>query len=641
MSWLPSTNRPLVALFGASAAVLAAVDILAGRSPLVSVFVPALLVAAAVSLLALPQAWVRWSSMVLVAAFIATMAIQLVAWPYLFSDGTLRSVARYAIAGQLTARDSLPLRLSPGTQALSVHGRYRNPRGATAGLWTPSAPGLTVMASGSRTTGYATITTTTSGPRYVSRSYDARGDVAGRRFTVAVSVRCHASTSHCGDLALMARSTLPYEAMPGGTPLHAGPQWTRVTLHWNARWYMHGPVLHVLISGRWVGALDVKDLTVRAEGPHGAEALTPVNFLTFRGASRASARLPDIPLSQSPAWVPIDLTMPTGDIKTVTEMRLLAQAGAGTLGGPVATVRNLRVSALTESGKRLPVTPTLLDSLRNRGRAQGWFEDPNFAGHSLAVIGLMGLAATEPLWAVVTTALLSLIGVLSTGSRAAWMALLVGFSLYAWSRWRGRHRALLWALGLTATVVTGLYLLGGDHVRVASLGIAGEISRPKIWSVAIRAFATHPLTGIGASPRAFGEFWMANAGTAARIPISHAHDFWLALVAAYGITGAVVAVGLSLGLVLYVLRGSKRRHIPLLAAAFVMNTFDFTLLYGWVWIPLVVALASSDGCSSQPSHGSSSGFVSRPVTGRQGDRTGVGPTGPMRAAPSARSECER
>lgn len=640
MSWIPPANRPLVGLLGGSAVVLSAVDLFAGRSPLASVFVPALGVAAAISLFSLAKVWIRWSCIVIVTAFVVTIAIQVLASPYLFSDGTLGSLARYALRGELTSSDSLPLHLRPGTRVLSVRGQYLDPRGAPSRLWTPSAPGLTVRLSGDG--GYATVRAATRGARFVSRSYDAHSDLASRRFTVDVSVRCHASASSCGSLALMVRPTLPYGSRPGGTPLHPGPDWTRARLDWTAPPNTQGRVLHVLITGEWAGALDVRDVAVTTNGPNGPERLAPVDFLTFRGSSSVSSRLPDIPLPRSRNWTPISLTMPTGDVGTGSDLRLLAQTGDGTLGGPVARLRDLHVSADTAGGKRLSVAPTLRASFQDRGRAQGWFEDPNFAGHSLVVIGLMGMAATQPLWGVAATALLSLVGVLSTGSRAAWLALVVGFAFFAWLRWRGRRRLLTWATLGAVAVAACVYLVAGNYLRVADLSIDGEISRPEIWSVAVQALATHPLTGIGAPTGAFGHFWMSHAGDAARVSISHAHDFWLALASAYGVWGALVAVGLSLGLTGYVLQAPKQRHIPLLAAAFVMNVFDFTLLYGWVWVPLILALGSSDGPVPQPRHRSSVGQATRPTARQLPDPSGDNlSSASTRAAPSAGSERER
>lgn len=600
MRWLPPRNRALAALFGASALLLAAVDVLAGRSPLSSVFVPALAIAAVLALVSLPQAWLRWLGVAVVSVFVVSTVVQTLTSPRLFSKGNVGSVVRYLVAGQIMPSDGMPLYLRAGTHTLHVRARYRTPDRAPSPLWNASAPGLSVRAEGTGTAAYASITSATTGARFVSRSYDTGTDMSGRRFHVELSLRCHPGTSGpCGDLDLTARAALPYSATPTGQPLHPGPTWTDVGFDWTAPKDVHATVLHVLIVGTWEGTLDIANVRVRALAGDRATPLPAVGFLTFRGVAPAAARLPDIPLRASSDWVPLDVSLPTGPVEHGRAIRVLAQAGDGAADAPLAAVRDLHITATSAAGHTLRVTPTLWRSLRARGRAQGWFSGPNLAGHSLAVIALVAIATSQSVWAVVTMSVLALFAIFLTGSRAAWLGIGLGIALYAGLRWRRHVRWLASAAVAALALGAAAIVLLGGLPRVMHLSIDAQISRPKIWSVALQAVAAHPIAGIGGDATAFRRFWLHHAGAAASTSITHAHDALLAMAAAYGLPGALVAVALVAGLIAFALRWRRYRCLPVLAAALAMNVVDFTLLYAWVWIPLVLVLASSDGAEAR------------------------------------------
>ncbi|MBK7403528.1 MAG: O-antigen ligase family protein [Phycisphaerales bacterium] len=215
------------------------------------------------------------------------------------------------------------------------------------------------------------------------------------------------------------------------------------------------------------------------------------------------------------------------------------------------------------------------------GRNSGWW-DPVVGGSLLTTI--LGLHLPPALWgrggwriAGLAGAGVTLLGVLATGSRGAWLA---SFGLIAVAlliaAWRERGRLLKPALALAIVVSLGAaiaWLTIGDQLRArfeaGRAEVAGAIERKEFTSDtgarlllnwwAIQATAEHPIHGIGLGGfEAWARQHVIDQGIdpAARNFHAHAHNALLQAGATLGVPGLILASAF----VVLAIRGSAVRQ---------------------------------------------------------------------------------
>lgn len=209
-------------------------------------------------------------------------------------------------------------------------------------------------------------------------------------------------------------------------------------------------------------------------------------------------------------------------------------------------------------------------------RVQLWYGDPNIAGHSVALAGLVTLSLTAS--PGLSALLLAASGgaVALTGSRTALIALALGAIAIVAAKRRSRLLRLLVLLTGVLSVVALLLLrpeLPGSLSRFLIDG--NSVSRQEIWRFAIELFAERPWLGWGTG--GFADAWQISHAGAAALPVTHAHSLLLEFLVAYGIPGGLTVAVFSWGLlrVAWLRRRSAGATIALVTL--LLSTTDYTL----------------------------------------------------------------
>lgn len=237
---------------------------------------------------------------------------------------------------------------------------------------------------------------------------------------------------------------------------------------------------------------------------------------------------------------------------------------------------------------------------------EGTLGHPNALGQFLvlSVLGVLALALAEHgalRWLGFATAGIGALALLVTFSRASWIALLVGASVYLLER-RTRVPALV-AGGVAALGAVALAALGagaiGDRISSLFSGEARELYsfRIELLERAARVVGDDPLTG-------FGHF--EEAGVYAGRPdlVTHPHNLFLGLAVFFGIPaalafGAVVLLALRAAWVGYRSAGplclTGLGTLALLVAFLVDGLFEYPFWNTQLTVLVVLALALGVG----------------------------------------------
>lgn len=231
------------------------------------------------------------------------------------------------------------------------------------------------------------------------------------------------------------------------------------------------------------------------------------------------------------------------------------------------------------------------------GRAVGLTPQPNFFGHGgVMAAGLAWLLGGSALGGA--GLLLGAATVWASGSRAAFLSLLVLLLGWLWGLRRGIRLWALGGVGILALLFWQDSQLLGRLAALFGLDDSGW-ARLQIWRVAWEAFRQHPLGGVG-----WGNFSLyyqlhLPAGAIVLDP-GHAHDLFLQLAAEGGLPGLLAFASLLTGVGLGLWRRRAYGVLSLLAASLVLGLFDYTWFYAGVHYPLWVAVAWALTTPSKP-----------------------------------------
>lgn len=218
----------------------------------------------------------------------------------------------------------------------------------------------------------------------------------------------------------------------------------------------------------------------------------------------------------------------------------------------------------------------------NLGRTWGFTPQPNLLGHTAVMIA--GLVLLLGGWRAGLLGLLGAgAGVAVSGSRTAFLALLVLGLFWMWCLPRGR-RWVLMTLGVLALV----FLRWPEALgRLGQFGVdsSGQ-SRLQFWQVAWEAFLQHPWFGVGWSH--FPLFFQLNLPKDFIEFPTHAHNLVLSVLAEGGLVlfGAHLLLTLAVFYQLVALRA--RLAVALWGLALGLNILDYTFFYagvfGTLWV---------------------------------------------------------
>ena len=414
---------------------------------------------------------------------------------------------------------------------------------------------------------------------YLMRTFDLGEPVGGRTFKVELELRAPQPVPAEGCRGVWLQ--VWYE---GGDAkclaVALDTDWRAFELTWTAPEAARSSVIRVILNNFDGLSYDVRRVKLYLGRQGTWQRLEP---LIPQAASVQFGWQDDPPEAQSGtafvptrAWTPYSFPIrkPTSRENTFTAT---LHVGNDAVDRTALETRNTVLRSQTGALK-----PALVES-----RQSFLFEHPNFAGHTLVTLCLVLLSLTSVGWVGALAVALALFGVWLTGSRAAWLAALTGFSWHLWLA--GGVQRRLWMLGgipvLGALVVSGVGLKSLGRLRL--IGVDEAVSRPEIWHVAWYALLEHPWTGIGAD---FPGYWRATYRGDSQEIVSHAHNFWLQFAALYGLPGLVAALWLTGGLLYLAWRWGRWRGLALVVPVFMMNVFDYTFFYSGVLFPLLLGM---------------------------------------------------
>lgn len=247
------------------------------------------------------------------------------------------------------------------------------------------------------------------------------------------------------------------------------------------------------------------------------------------------------------------------------------------------TVVEIRQTELTIPGIGAPQPlPGLFEP-----RSRLWFGQANLLGHTLAANALVLLSTRPPVLSGILGLAFSLGGIYLTGSRAAWLALLIGGGWLIWFMHLGKHRRIWFLLLLALSLVILAFAVPG-RLQIWQLDDANTVARTEIWGAAWNMLTSQPWTGVG--EEGFMSAWQAQHAEDRREAPTHAHNLWLQFGAIYGIPGLLAALWLSGGLLIIAWRWGRWRGLGLVVPVLIMQLFDYTLFYAGVLFPLILGL---------------------------------------------------
>lgn len=143
---------------------------------------------------------------------------------------------------------------------------------------------------------------------------------------------------------------------------------------------------------------------------------------------------------------------------------------------------------------------------------------------------------------------LSLIGLVLSETRGAWLALLIVMSM--WALWKfanqrmasQRKARIVWITFVLIGSVIGLALIIVTPIGLRLIGASGD--RPNIWRNSLDLVSDYPITGFG-----LGDFEMTYSTYALLVHVGHtmhAHDLWLNVWLEQGLLGIMALAGLVL-----------------------------------------------------------------------------------------------
>jgi O-antigen ligase len=220
------------------------------------------------------------------------------------------------------------------------------------------------------------------------------------------------------------------------------------------------------------------------------------------------------------------------------------------------------------------------------GRAYGFFTHPNAMGAFCAVVAVALLAlagrTTERKTSVqcYMLASVSVIGLLSTGSRGALMGLAVAIIvLFAIS---GRRGAMRTAIGLA--IIMAVFVVAYQYnllplARETGLDEFTTEGRLAVWGEAVLSFLQHPLIG-----RGWLNFQQAGVlGNTQYGSMPHAHNWYLNTLVESGIVGFVLMFGPVIWLLTRNLRVARQNMTALVVSV----TFVVVLVHDLVDVPMM------------------------------------------------------
>ncbi len=212
----------------------------------------------------------------------------------------------------------------------------------------------------------------------------------------------------------------------------------------------------------------------------------------------------------------------------------------------------------------------------------------NLAGHMIAVVTLSYFVLGQSIGLGTVALIVSVASIWLTGSRTAFLAILLAFMLLLYFMAK-RRRWLIYSI--CAVMLAGSIGFFGLSRLGRLIEFDNEATpRPEIWRLAWQVFRENPLTGL--SSEEFRGYALERGVGVEAGGVTHAHNFLLYLASTYGIFGLIASLWLTGGLLWLAWNWGRWRALAFIVPIFFMNIFDVSLFYIGVILPLCLVLNS-------------------------------------------------
>ena len=474
-----------------------------------------------------------------------------------------------------------------GTSRVSFHVDAKTLEAGNAWDWKSNGP-VEISPAPSLGHGASIIRFGDSGDPYAQRWFDLGAPVGGNSFRVALDVRAERPIAALGCRGVW----LQVWGMGGGAKCDAlavGPEWRRYELQWEAPKAAASHIIRVVLNDFDGHTIDVRDVHLYQEvgsAWHDVGPLAPsVPRITMRWAGPHGLTSRTIMVQQNREWNPIVVPI----VSSTNAGRSPGEADSvdvTLIPSPGSRLATRNAIVLANGVPATPRTPAIRQSL--------WFGQPNLAGHTIASVGLAAVVLPGSLPSTLLILVMSITGVLLTGSRTALLAIVIGGALIVLARherhrvWLGPSIAILTLV--TAALVTSSLLPGQKELHWLTFNDGQTTPRTSIWRAAGEAFIQHPLTGLVGARESFTTYWHASPQNTTGEAVQHAHDLWLQFAAMYGIFGLLASLWMTVALMWMGSRRGGGTGTVFVGTILFMNVLDYTLMYTGVFVPLILGL---------------------------------------------------
>lgn len=247
------------------------------------------------------------------------------------------------------------------------------------------------------------------------------------------------------------------------------------------------------------------------------------------------------------------------------------------------------------------VQPTILEKLNLLPRISGWSFNPNAFAALLVVICLLTIIFSTKWWLSLSTLLISLFGIMVSGSRSAFIAIAAGYLTFLIMRTRF-HRTMpfLFLIVIIGITIFQIALIRGTiepkvaqpQPELRSLNMIDKDTtrtRLEIWRLASKAWLDNPKTfvfGTGDLTKAMKSKLDSRAiGFGLSIEsITHAHNLWLQTAGQNGLLGLLIMFWLWILIIWQAWKARDAGSLALIIAIFVINSLDYLFYYAPIHI---------------------------------------------------------
>jgi O-Antigen ligase len=470
--------------------------------------------------------------------------------------------------------------LAPGPSALRLEFEARKTGPTSHWTWDSSQAGFQLRQLTESGIPWTRVVFPRGVDPYLSRIVETGQPISGRTFQVSLELRSRKPISASGCRGVWLQEFGGGYAS-GCLPVALNAQWQRFTYSWTAPQLTDSPSkLRVVLNDFDGLEFDVRGFQLQEQIRElsGKTALVsllrPWVGLTWPGIKTSESNR--VYIENTSDWQSYVLDADPSLQPRAFEVQAVASPGESNI--------ELRKTRLLGRNGLLNLVPKVQPY-----RISLWFPSPNLLGHMVVVVGLCAMALAHRSRWVILACLLTVLALLPTESRAAWLAFVVGGPWLLWIATSKQTRVFV-IVALMALLVATLGLGGLDRVSIISFSTTPEdgnpLSRPEIWAVAWQALLVHPL-GLGEGGFAL---WFNHVRPEAAGMILHAHDFWLELAVRYGWLGLLSAVAFTSGLLVFGWLWGGFRGLALVVSVLLMNVFDYTLFFPGVAYPLYLSL---------------------------------------------------